>query len=612
MNDLLVYLLAMVLVVPLAKRLGLGAVIGYLLAGVVIGPSGLSLLSQGAAANSEPIAEFGVIMMLLLIGLELNPKVLWQMRGPIVGLGGIQVVLTIALFAAVSLLIGIGAPAVWVVGMAISISSTAIVMQSLNETGYRKTLAGERSFAVLLFQDLAIIPMLAVLPVLAGATESSTGTDWAGVGKTIAAVLFLPLGGRYLIQPLFRALARTHLREAFTALALLIVVGTASLMHAVGLSPALGAFLAGVVLANSEFKHQIEVDLEPFKGLLLGLFFMTVGKRIELALIWNEPLQILGWIAAIVALKGFVLFAVGRIFKMPLPENVLFAVALAQGGEFAFVLLGQSQGLISNELVQVLTAAIAISMALAPLLITLTIRHVMSRLECQTPDAPEASNSKNLASPQELHQDDRENPVLVIGVGRFGQTLIRLMRSNGFACTVLDIDSEQIEIMSKFGIRAYFGNGSNLDLLHSAGLHHCRALVVAIDDAEAAIKIVEAVRKDRPELPIFCRVYDRVQGYKLLNLGVREIAVETSGSAVVLGTELLKALGVPTAEAERRALNFQSKNNQSIRDLAARFGTEDRESFIQASRQATEQLEAMLQADTKILSPAVDTPHKSS
>jgi monovalent cation:proton antiporter-2 (CPA2) family protein len=593
-NDLIIYLLSMVLVVPLSKHLGLGAVIGYLLAGILVGPSGFSLLSAAANTNSEPIAEFGVIMMLMLIGLELNPKLLWKMRGPILGMGAAQVLTTLGVFALVAVALGHAWSTAWVIGMAISVSSTAIVMQTLAERGYQKTLAGERAFAVLLFQDLAIIPMLAVLPLL-GAGVAHEGLDqnrWLELSKVIAAVLVLPLAGRFAIQPLFRWLARTQLRETFTALALLIVVGTSALMHSVGLSPALGAFLAGVVLANSEFRHQIEADLDPFKGLLLGLFFITVGKRIELSLIWNEPMLILGWVLAIVAVKAGILGLIAKMVKMPLPEAILFSVALAQGGEFAFVLLGQSTGLISDRLTQELTAAIALTMAAAPLLIGVVVTRVMSRLNCQTePVAP--TNHQNSS----IDSSERENPILVIGVGRFGQTLIRLLRANGFPCTVLDIDSEQIDIMAKFGIRAYFGNGTNMDLMHAAGLHRCRALVIAIDDVEATLRIVEAVRKDRPDLPIFARVYDRVQAYKLLHMGVKEIAVETSGSAIVLAIEVLRAMGLDQAQAERRGHWFQTQNNQSIRDLAARFHTEDRESFIQASRQATEQLETMMKAD---------------
>jgi monovalent cation:proton antiporter-2 (CPA2) family protein len=588
MNDLLIYLLAMVVVVPISKRLGLGSVIGYLIAGALIGPQGLALLHPQDGASE--LAEFGVIMMLLLIGLELNPRVLWKMRGPIFGLGSLQVLGTTALFAGGLLsLTGVSWQAALAIGMILSVSSTAIVLQTLQEKGYAKSTGGDRAFSVLLFQDMAVIPFLALFPLLGAVSESSGRSPLVGGLLVLGAVAMVVGAGRFVIRPLFQLLSRIKLRETFTALALLIVTAAAALMHFVGLSPALGAFLAGVVLADSEFKHQIEADIEPFKGLLLGLFFITVGAGIHFDLIAREPFRILGWITAIVAGKAALIYALGRWCRLRPPESLLFAVSLAQGGEFAFVLLGQAGAIIDPELTQVLTASVALSMALAPLLISLTISHGMSRLDCVTPSAPR--------EPDTVDESEKDNPVLVIGVGRFGQTMTRFLRANGFATTVLDIDSEQIEVIARFGIKAYFGDGSNPDLLRAAGLDRARVLVIAVDEPETAIKIAETIRPMYPSLPIFSRAYDRILGYRLLNLGVTDIAVETSGSAAFLGAEVLHALGVPRDRALSQTQLFYVNNQHSIHELAKRFHQDDAETFIQAIKLQAEQLEAILKAD---------------
>ncbi len=595
MHDLLIYLLATIVVVPLSKFAGLGSVIGYLLSGVLIGPQGLKLLTQ--QQGTSEIAEFGVIMMLLLIGLELNPKLLWKMRGPIFGLGAMQMLGTIGLFTGGILLFGgVNFSAAVTVGMIVSVSSTAIALQTLQEQGYAKSAGGERSFAVLLFQDIAVIPMLAVLPFLGADIGDGAHGSQSPIVKALlvfGAVIAVVGAGRFLIRPAFKLISRTKLREAFTAMALFIVLGAAALMHAVGLSPALGAFLAGVVLADSEFRHQIEADIEPFKGLLLGLFFITIGSGIRFDLIAQRPLEVAQWIPLIILGKAALVFVIGRIAKLRAPESLLFAVSLAQGGEFAFVLIGRTGGLLSPETAQILTAAIAISMALAPLLIKLTIRKGMSRLECVTTQE---------RAPDTVDESDRDNPVLVVGIGRFGQTLVRFLRANGYRTTVLDIDSEQIDIIARFGIKSYFGDGSNLDLLRAAGLDRAKVLVLAIDEAETALRIVETVRPQYPNLPIFTRAYDRIHAYKLLHLGVNDVAIETSGSALYLGTEILKSLGLKPERVEAKAKLFYVNNQRSIRDLAKRFHEEDETSFIQASKQLAEQLDTLLRSDPEELS----------
>lgn len=592
MHDLLVYLLAMVVIVPLSKYVGLGAVIGYLLAGAAIGPQGLSLL-QNTRNGTPELAEFGVIMMLLLIGLELSPRLLWKMRGPIFGLGSVQVLSTVALFGLVLGLLGLSGSAAITIGIIVSASSTAIVMQTLQEHGYAKSTGGERAFSVLLFQDIAVVPMLAILPILGASVEpTKSGSPWLKALLIFSAVAGIVLAGRFLANRLFRFISRTKLRETFTALALLIVVASAFLMHAVGVSPALGTFLAGVVLADSEFKHQIEADIEPFKGLLLGLFFITIGSSIQFSLLRDQPWVIAQWVLAIIFGKALLLYTMARLSRLKPPESLLFAAALAQGGEFAFVLIAQAGQLLSPETAQILTASIALSMAAAPLLIKLTIKQGMSRLEC-------IKSVERL--PDTVDESEKDNPVLVIGIGRFGQTLIRFLRANNYAATVLDIDSEQIEIMARFGIKSYFGDGSNPDLLRAAGLERARALVIAIDEPETALKIVETIRVQYPKLPIFSRVYDRIQAYKMLQLGVKEIMVETSGSAVALGVEVLKTFGMAPEKAASKAQLFHVNNQRSIQDLSKRFSEEDRESFIQASRQMAEQLEAILRSDPEEL-----------
>lgn len=593
MSDLVIYLLVMVIVVPLSKRFGLGAVIGYLIAGALIGPQAFSLLSSHNGASE--LAEFGVIMMLLLIGLELNPRVLWKMRGPIFGLGGLQVVGTTLLFTLGHYFYcGVAWQTSLAIGMILSVSSTAIVMQTLQEKGYAKSTGGDRAFSVLLFQDMAVIPMLALFPILGAgnATGSSRSPLMSGL-LVLGAVAAVILAGRFLIRPAFQLISRTKLRETFTALALLIVVGSAGLMHFVGLSPALGAFLAGVVLADSEFRHQIEADIEPFKGLLLGLFFITVGASIQFDLIVAQPLRVAGWIFSIVAAKAALIYVLGRWSKLRPPESLLFGVSLAQGGEFAFVLIAQAGNLIDAELGQILTAAVALSMAIAPLLISFTIKYGMSRLECMTPAAPR--------EPDTIDESEKSNPVLVVGIGRFGQTLIRFLRANGFNSTVLDIDSEQIDIMARFGIKSYFGDGTNSDLLRAAGLDQAKVLVIAVDEAETAVKIVETLRPLYPNLPIFSRAYDRLHAYKLLHLGVTEIAIETSGSAMTLGVDVLQSLGMSRDRAVAQGHLFHKNNQSSIHTLSKRFHLDDQETFIQASRQMAEQMEAMMKSDPEEL-----------
>ena len=457
-----IYLLAAIVAVPLAKRLGLGSVIGYLLAGAVIGPYALRFVDGGG--DVMHFAEFGVVMMLFVIGLDLRPALLWQMRRPILGLGGLQVLGTAIVVGLVGLWLGLPWKSALAVGLTLAMSSTAIVLQSLSERGLMKTPGGEAAFAVLLFQDIAIIPILALMPLLAIDANAQTTTHAGVIGSlpgweqallVVAAVTAIVFAGRFLLRPFFRYIARTRLREMFTATALFIVVGIALLMQKLGLSPALGTFVAGVVLAESEYRVQLEADIEPFKGLLLGLFFISVGASIDFSLIAHRPGTIALIVAALLALKFVVLLALGRVFKLKAGEGMLFAFALAQGGEFAFVLFSfaTQNAVLPAEIANLLVASVALSMAVAPILLMIEEKFVRPRFQKCEPERP-------------FDQiDEHDNPVILAGFGRFGHIVGRLLRANGFGTTVLDHDADQVEMLGRFGMKSFYGDASRLDLL---------------------------------------------------------------------------------------------------------------------------------------------------
>ncbi|HZF73885.1 MAG TPA: monovalent cation:proton antiporter-2 (CPA2) family protein, partial [Gemmatimonadaceae bacterium] len=487
-----VYLLAAVISVPLAKRLGLGSVLGYLFAGVVIGPFCCGLV-ETEGQDVMHVAEFGVVMMLFVIGRELRPAILWHMRGPILGLGGAQVLGTVAAVSGVALLLRVPWQIAIAVGFILAMSSTAIVLQLLNERNLMKTAGGKASFAVLLFQDIAVLPILALFPLLATVwptgdnhSEVSSLGDlpaWQHTLVVLAAIAAVILAGRFLLRPFFRYIAATHLREMFTVTALLLVVGIALLMQRVGLSPALGAFLAGVVLAESEYRHQLETDIEPFKGLLLGLFFISVGAGINFALIAGSPGTVASLVAAVLVVKFLVLLAVSRYSRLEPTQRYLFAFALAQGGEFAFVLcsFATQNGVLTSDMANLLVVTVALTMAAAPILMTINERLVQPRFASVLPER----------EPDEI--EERDNPVLVAGVGRFGHIVARLLRLNGYGTTVLDHDAEQVETLGRYGIKSYYGDATRLDLLQTAGAERAKLFVIAIDQEEQALKIVDLI-----------------------------------------------------------------------------------------------------------------------
>lgn len=587
-----VYLTAAVLAVPLAKRLGFGSVLGYLLAGIGIGPHGLGLI-LGGGGDVMHFAEFGVVMMLFLIGLELKPALLWELRGPILGLGGLQVAVTTVAVGALALALGATWRAALTIGMIAAMSSTAIVLQSLNEKGLLKTRGGQACFSVLLFQDLAVIPILAILPLLAVThmkPEEAHGLaalpGWQQALITLAVVVAIVFVGRFLLRHFFRYVAASQLREVFTATALLLVVGIALLMQAVGLSPAFGAFLAGVVLAENEYRHQLEADIEPFKGLLLGLFFISVGASLDLALIANHPGQIAQYVALLLVVKFVVLFALGRSFRQEWPEAFLFSFALAQGGEFAFVLLSLSeqQGVLAPSVVAPLVATVAVSMAFTPLLLVIYEKVVLPRF------------SKARENREADRIDEHNNPVILAGFGRFGHFVGRLLRANGFGVTVLEHDADWVETLRRFNMKVFYGDASREDLLRLAGAEQAKLFICTIGDQEKSLAMLDRVREHFPHLQLFARATDRQHAYELLRRGIAHTFHDTMGSALDLGAEALQSLGVRANQAVRLAHIFKQHERAALDELA-KIPMED-ERYASRARQHNENLARLMAKDT--------------
>jgi monovalent cation:proton antiporter-2 (CPA2) family protein len=595
----LVYLSAAVISVPIAKRLGFGSVLGYLIAGVVIGPFGLGLIGE-EGKDVMHFAEFGVVMMLFLVGLELQPSLFWRLRGPILGTGGLQVGITTSLFFGTQLALGLSWRPALAIGMTLALSSTAMVLQTLNEKGLVKTDAGQRSFAVLLFQDVAVIPMLALMPLLAtGATEHRAGAStvehgarllenlpgWAQTLIVLTAVATIVLGGRFVVRPAFRLIAKTRLREIFTAAALLLVIAIALLMTVVGLSPALGTFLAGVVLAESEYRHELVTDIEPFKGLLLGLFFIAVGASIDFGLVAQQPSVMAALVLGLVAFKFAVLYTLGFVHKMGSDQRFLFAFALAQGGEFAFVLFSfaTGHGVLPKAMAEPLMAVVALSMALTPLLLLINERLVQPRFGTK--------------ERQEGAADvvDEDNPVIIAGFGRFGGIVGRLLVANGIEATILDIDSDHVEVLRKLGFKVFYGDASRHDLLEAAGAERARLLVLAIDDQDRELEIIELVQKRFPHLSILARASNRQHAYELLDAGVDHVYRETLDTALRAGADALRMLGFRGYEALRAARTFRHHDEAALKDLAEL--RHDTKVYLRHARQSIEELEALLRAE---------------
>ena len=611
-----IFLIAGLIAVPIATRLGLGSVLGYLIAGTIISPV-LALLHVDVV-SIQHFAEFGVVIMLFLIGMELEPKRLWEMRVRILGLGGGQVLITALAIFGCLLLFRQSFTYALAIGFILALSSTAIVLQTLNEKGMMQSEGGQASFSVLLFQDIAVIPMLVLFPLLAlpeladvahGAADAHGGGEdhgpslnlvaglppWMGAGIALIAIASVVGFGNYLTRPVFRFIAMANMRELFTAFALFMVIAIALLMTLVGLSPALGTFLAGVVLANSEYRHELEADIDPFRGLLLGLFFMTVGAGINFALLAEEPFLIIGSALGLMALKACVLYGLGTLFKVRGSQKWLMALGLCQFGEFGFVLLSfsTSNAILPESLADPLLLIIALSMMLTPFLFIFrerVIAPIYDKLQVER----EADK-----------MDDVSNGVIIAGRGRVGGIVDRMLRAAGYQATVIDFNSRHIDFLSRFGIKTYFGDATRPDLLHAAGIEHAKVFIVVIDDQKQINEVVHYVQMNYPKVHIVARAINRTHVYELWALGCRDIIRETYDSSLRIGRSAFEALGISRAAADRMRDAFDIADRARLRQQADLYDVSkpahENENFIQQVRDAMEGWEKELGAEMRTI-----------
>lgn len=579
-----VFFTAAVIAVPLAKRLGLGAVLGYLGAGVAIGPQGLGLV--GGVFEVFHFAEFGVFLLLFIIGLELQPVRLWTMRQSVFGLGCMQVFVTGGALALAGRLFGLEPAPAAVVGLTLSFSSTAFALQTLAEKNQLTTRHGRAAFSILLLQDLAVIPLLALVPLLApGATGPLQSAGALAAIETLAVLLGAAVLGRFILRYALRIVARTGANEVFTAFALLTVVGATLLMEQLGLSATLGAFLAGVLLADSEYRHELQADLEPFKGLLLGLFFIAVGMSLNVQTILREPGAMAFLVVVLIIVKASILFMLGRANGLSKPSARALAVSLAQGGEFAFVVLGVAveAGIVTRGLSDRLIAAVTLSLAITPLLFALN--GLLERREAQRKESE--------ATYDPLPGDERQ--VIIAGFGRFGQIVARILRARRIPFTALDISPDQIDIVRKYGSEAYYGDASRLDLLLAARAERAAAFVLAIDDVSASVRTAEMVRKHFPNLKIYARARNRQHAYRLMELGISIIWRETYLSSLDMAREVLKGLGLPTFVADRSVEIFREHDERRLYSLFGEHRNEQRMQML--AKKAAEELEELFAQD---------------
>ena len=611
-----IFLVAGVIAVPIASRLGLGSVLGYLIAGILISPV-LALLQVDVVAIQH-FAEFGVVMMLFLVGLELEPRLLWDMRAKLLGLGGGQVGLTALAVMGVALVLGQPWTIALAIGLVLALSSTAIVLQTLNEKGLMKSDGGQSSFSVLLFQDIAVIPMLALIPLLAMPDLMQTASEavtedheaelslvaglngWQTAGVTIGAIAVVIFGGSFLTGPVFRFIAAARLRELFVATALMMVVGIALLMSLVGLSPALGTFLAGVVLANSEYRHELESDIDPFKGLLLGLFFMTVGAGINFALLSENLGVTLALTFGLIALKIVVLLVLAQIFKLQGSDKWLFGLGLAQAGEFGFVLLSftVANNVIPTGVADQLLLVVALSMLLTPLLFILHDRVIVPR--------------SHTDQDRDTDTIEESNHIIIAGHGRVGGIVARMLRGAGVGATVIDFSAAQIDMLAKFGFRAYFGDATRPDLLHSAGIEDAKVLVIAIDGKDQTTELVHYVHMNHPHVHIIARAVDRNHVYDLYAAGCRDIIRETYDSSLRMGRSLFEALGHSRQTAEQIRDTFDEMDRKVMIEMAEHYDPDVRptenEAYMTRVRAMSDDWQSDLEAEIKaIIAAAADT-----
>lgn len=599
MYQALIFLLAAIISVPIAKRLGLGSVLGYLVAGVVIGPYMLALVAEDVKSIMH-FAEFGVVMMLFLVGLELQPKVLWKMRTPILGLGGLQVLVTTLVIFLTALVIGFAWQTSLAVGMILAMSSTAIVLQSLNEKGLMATDAGQSAFAVLLFQDIAVIPMLALLPLLAIGVEPSIGgvvdesyhfglSGWQYGFVVFAVIAALVAAGHFLVRPLFRVIAQTRLREIFTATALTLVIGISMIMEWLGLSAALGAFIAGVVLAESEYRHELEAEIQPFKGLLLGVFFITVGASINFTVLNESPLLIIQLLAALVLIKVVVLYGLAKVFRMQHHQQATFTYALAHSGEFCFVLFSFSEQnrVLPPDITEPLVVVVALSMAITPLLMIFNEK-VVQPVMAKRDEVQEVSPKGEVI-------EDHGSKVLIAGFGRFGQIIERSLSVSGISTTVLESDPDQVNQLRKFGHKVYYGDLSRLELLHAAGAGQAELLVIALPDHDKVRTIVELCRKHYPNLRLFARASGRLEASELNQMGVDVFVRETFHSALYMSERVMSAMGMHHDDVKRILVTFKEMDELHVREMADLV--DDEKAFITQSHKNKAELEKVLKFD---------------
>lgn len=599
-----IYLLAAVVCVPIAKRLGLGSVLGYILAGVLIGPFVLGkVIGMSSGDEVQDImhtAEFGVVMMLFLVGLELDPKEFWKLRRKIIGVGGLQLLGTMALVFPLSLYFVSSSKATAIaIGVAIAMSSTAIILQTLSERGLTKTPTGKTSFSVLLFQDIMVIPILAVLPLLAiKSTIIKASSDsllhgapaWMKTLAIISAIGIVFFVGNYIVNPFFKYIARLQVRELFTSFALMLVIGVSILMNYVGLSPALGAFMAGLTLANSEFRHQLESDIEPFKVLLLGLFFLAVGSTINFNLIIEEPLLILSLTFGIILLKAIVLLITGLIFRLKFNQSFLFALLLSQVGEFAFVILNISGDLqlIPKHWLSLLFAVTAITMAITPLLLIVNEKWIvpmMGMVKIKDGGGFQDDLTHNFG-------DVEDKKVIIAGYGDFGITVGRIIKYSGFSATVLEKDSERVEMLRKMGHNVFFGDATYLNTLKAVKADQADLLIAALDPPETNRMLVDMARKYFPNLKVMIRAQNRFDAYRYFNNGFKNVYRESFYTAVKVGIDALEELGIRHTDAVRQGEIYMIADQASVRKTAK--STNNLEEYIKATKEEMEGIQVKL------------------
>jgi monovalent cation:proton antiporter-2 (CPA2) family protein len=577
----IIFLISAVIIVPISHRMSLGAVLGYLVAGMLIGPSGLSLVYD--TESIFEFSEFGVIFLMFIIGLELQPSRLWVLRRPVFGLGSAQVFLTTALVFAVSqFFLNMSWQASAVIGFGLAMSSTALVLQSLAERHQLAASHGRDSFSILLFQDLAFIPMIALLPVL----STRAGGDefqWIKILKPLGVIVLFIVIGRLILKPAFKWVAKTEIRELFTAAGLLMVMGTAGLMHTVGLSMGLGAFLAGVLLADSEYRHELEADIEPFKGLLLGLFFISIGMSAKIGLIWENPTQVFGLVLALYLIKAIAIFLIKAVVKAPLGPTRKLAVYLSQGGEFAFVLFAAAvtSEILEKPVANLMVIVVTVSMLLAPLLFVLEDRVF----------------SKKLDQKEEPQYDTKfeETHVVIAGFGRFGQIIGRLLAIKKIPFTALDKSSQHVDFVRRFGNKIFYGDATRLDLLHAAKVGSAKLFVLAIDDVEESLKTAALMRRHFPHVTVYARARNRFHSYKLLDLGIKIMYRDTLLSSMRMGQEVLQFLGMNPHAAQAMVAKFQKYDEDLLYRQHAVYQNEAE--LLQTSKQAIADLESLFESD---------------